>query len=89
MVVLLCLDDRHVSQLQPCCMRSGCSATTAAFLYLRDRSCLLRCSLLLNALLQNWHLYFFSAGPIFRPEAGVAVGELPAGVAVAVICDIV
>src|SRR3954463_10819005 len=27
---------------------------------LRDRSCLLRCSLLLKALLQNWHLYFFS-----------------------------
>ncbi len=27
---------------------------------LRDLSCLLRCSLLLNALLQNWHLYFFS-----------------------------
>ena len=27
---------------------------------LRDLSCLLRCSLLLKALLQNWHLYFFS-----------------------------
>ena len=27
---------------------------------LRDRSCLLRCSLLLKARLQNWHLYFFS-----------------------------
>lgn len=25
-----------------------------------DLSCLLRCSLLLKALLQNWHLYFFS-----------------------------
>ena len=33
---------------------------------LRDRSCLLRCSLLLNARLQNWHLYFFSGAP---PEA--------------------
>ena len=75
-----------VRQVQPCCTRGGCSTTAAAktfFLYLRDRSCLLRCSLLLNARLQNWHLYFFSAGPIFRPEAGVAVGELPAGVAVA------
>lgn len=27
---------------------------------LRDLSCLLRCSLLLKARLQNWHLYFFS-----------------------------
>lgn len=25
-----------------------------------DLSCLLRCSLLLKARLQNWHLYFFS-----------------------------
>lgn len=30
----------------------------------RDRSCLLRCSLLLKALAQNWHLYFLSGcGP--------------------------
>jgi hypothetical protein len=28
--------------------------------YLRDRSCRLRCSLRLNARLQYWHLYFFS-----------------------------
>lgn len=27
---------------------------------LRDLSCRLRCSLLLKARLQNWHLYFFS-----------------------------
>lgn len=27
---------------------------------LRERSCLLRCSLLLKARAQNWHLYFFS-----------------------------
>ena len=34
---------------------------------LRDRSCRLRCSLLLKARLQNWHLYFFSgAEPVFR-----------------------
>lgn len=40
-----------------------------------DRSCLLRCSLLLNALLQNWHLYFRSgcATADFR-EAGAGVG---------------
>lgn len=43
--------------------------------YIRDRSCLLRCSLLLNALLQNWHLYFRSgcATADFR-EAGAGVG---------------
>lgn len=58
-----------------------------------DRSCLLRCSLLLNARLQNWHLYFLSgaAEEVFR-EAGVdeadaagtatlAVGILMFGVA--------
>ena len=46
---------------------------------LRDLSCLLRCSLLLNARLQNWHLYFFSgvfagffAGGDPGPEAAVA-----------------
>lgn len=34
---------------------------------IRDRSCLLLCSLLLNARLQNWHLYFFSgAREVFR-----------------------
>lgn len=39
---------------------------------IRDRSCLLLCSLLLKALLQNWHLYFFSgAREVFREaEAG-------------------
>ena len=31
---------------------------------LRERSCLLRCSLLLNARLQNWHLYFFSGADV-------------------------
>jgi hypothetical protein len=39
---------------------------------LRDLSCLLRCSLLLNALLQNWHLYLRSGAMVgFRtpPEA--------------------
>jgi hypothetical protein len=41
----------------------------------RDRSCRLRCSLLLNALLQNWHLYFFSgARDDFRVLAGAAEG---------------
>lgn len=39
---------------------------------IRDRSCLLLCSLLLKARLQNWHLYFFSgAREVFREaEAG-------------------
>lgn len=31
----------------------------------RDRSCRLRCSLLLKARLQNWHLYFFSGADVF------------------------
>lgn len=39
-------------------------------LYLRDLSCRLRCSLLENARLQNWHLYFFSGAP---PDAFLAV----------------
>jgi hypothetical protein len=38
---------------------------------LRERSCLLRCSLLLKARLQNWHLYFFSGAD---PEAFLGVG---------------
>jgi hypothetical protein len=37
---------------------------------LRDLSCLLRCSLRLNARLQNWHLYFFSGA---LPEAFLGV----------------
>lgn len=49
-------------------------ATTKKIFYLRDRSCRLRCSLLLNARLQYWHLYFFSGaeGAFF----GVAVAAL-------------
>lgn len=44
--------------------------------HLRDRSCRLRCSLLLNARLQNWHLYFLSgASEAFR-EAGVDEAEV-------------
>ena len=42
---------------------------------LRDRSCLLRCSLLLKARLQNWHLYFLSGtSEVFR-EAGVDAAD--------------
>lgn len=42
---------------------------------LRDRSCLLLCSLLLKARLQNWHLYFLSgASEVFR-AAGVDAAE--------------
>lgn len=40
-----------------------------------ERSCLLRCSLLLKARLQNWHLYFLSgASEVFR-EAGVDAAD--------------
>ena len=43
---------------------------------LRDLSCLLRCSLLLKALLQNWHLYFFSgASDDFRIVVDAVVGR--------------
>ena len=45
-----------------CAMRVSEVSVTYG-LYLRDRSCLLLCSLLLKALLQNWHLYFFSGAP--------------------------
>lgn len=38
--------------------------------HLRERSCLLRCSLLLNARLQNWHLYFLSGATEALREAG-------------------
>lgn len=44
--------------------------------HLRDRSCLLRCSLLLKALLQNWHLYFLSGSRQAFREASVAEVEV-------------
>jgi len=47
--------------------------------HLRERSCLLRCSLLLNARLQNWHLYFFSGAEVFfagELDAGAALGAI-------------
>jgi hypothetical protein len=41
----------------------------------RDRSCRLRCSLLLKARLQNWHLYLRSgAMDVFREEDVEAAG---------------
>lgn len=40
---------------------------------LRDLSCLLRCSLLLKARLQNWHLYFFSGAE--AEDLRLMVGE--------------
>jgi hypothetical protein len=44
-------------------------------LYIRERSCLLLCSLLLKALLQNWHLYLRSgARDAFRDEGVEAAG---------------
>lgn len=53
---------------------------------LRDLSCLLRCSLLLKALLQNWHLYFFSgakadeADDDFLMAADDAVDDIATGI---------
>jgi len=38
-----------------------------------DLSCLLRCSLLLKARLQNWHLYFFSGAE--AEDLRLMVGE--------------
>lgn len=40
-------------------------------MHIRDRSCLLRCSLLLKARWQNWHLYFRSGTREGFREAGV------------------
>ena len=41
----------------------------------RDRSCRLRCSLLLKALLQNWHLYLRSGAiEAFREDGVEAAG---------------
>jgi hypothetical protein len=40
---------------------------------LRDRSCLLLCSLRLKARLQNWHLYFFSGAEVFLAGELLAV----------------
>jgi hypothetical protein len=48
----------------------ACANARHFSLYLRDLSCLLRCSLLENARLQNWHLYFFSGAP---PDAFLVV----------------
>jgi len=41
-----------------------------------ERSCRLRCSLLLKALLQNWHLYFLSGAREAFREAGVDVADV-------------
>jgi hypothetical protein len=53
---------------------------------LRDLSCRLRCSLRLNARLQNWHLYFFSGtvalfllGVEAEADTAAAAGMLTAG----------
>jgi len=48
----------------------------------RERSCLLRCSLLLKARLQNWHLYFFSAVDCLRigeEDGGARAAAVAAG----------
>lgn len=51
---------------------------------LRDLSCRLRCSLRLNARLQNWHLYFFSGVLVaffgVEAEADDAVAAAEAGI---------
>ena len=39
--------------------------------HIRDRSCRLRCSLRLKALLQNWHLYLRSGARVALREDGV------------------
>lgn len=44
-------------------------------LHIRDRSCLLRCSLRLKARLQNWHLYFLSGASEVFLVAGVDAAE--------------
>lgn len=58
---------------------------------LRDLSCLLLCSDLLKARLQNWHWYFLTGGgaPVAADDAlRLAVGEtLPASGASAVMAD--
>lgn len=51
----------------------------AGRLHIRDRSCLLRCSLLLKARLQNWHLYFLSGTREAFRDVGVDVAD--AGIA--------
>ena len=45
---------------------------------LRERSWRLRCSLLLKARLQNWHLYFFSGAPVLR-TAGEELDAIAGG----------
>lgn len=55
-----------VSMVCPSSRRNATTSTkrgTKRGIHLRDLSCLLRCSLRLNARLQNWHLYFFSGAP--------------------------
>lgn len=62
-----------VSHLAPPLSRARQAPPQEKTMYLRDLSCRLRCSLLLNARLQNWHLYFFSgADVVLRPDEGVA-----------------
>lgn len=71
---------------------------------LRERSCRLRCSLLLKALAQNWHLYFLSGcvapdafrgvGVAVAPGTGVVVAGAAAVGATAtlapgILCDVV
>lgn len=47
---------------------------------IRDLSCLLRCSLLLKARLQNWHLYFFSGAIDDDDDFLMAVADAAVGV---------
>jgi len=55
---------------------------------LRDLSCLLRCSLLEKALLQNWHLYFFSGSDDFRICDDAAVGRTFMLAAAGIFCGV-
>ena len=58
-----------------CVWKEGVSGegTYERGLDLRERSCLLRCSLRLKARLQNWHLYFFSGAEVFLAGELLAV----------------
>ena len=59
----------------PPAKEGGESSLARGALHIRDRSCRLRCSLLLKALLQNWHLYFRSGASEGFREAGVDAAE--------------
>ena len=66
---------REWSARDPGEKRGTCDQGTSTLQHLRDLSCLLRCSLLEKARLQNWHLYFFSGSDDFLICDDEAVGS--------------